>query len=204
MQEIGDPTIYPRTYWFVDHVNQDGTRVIGPLGVYYELINFLGLLFSLVVVATFLSLFRLVIDIGRSLQLLHQTQELTTPLLRQRLTVFTQGYLWGKLSIVAYMANAYVWKSSQARSSVNLDILGVVLTLFGVVFLSLPRYYLELQWYELRVAERPTAPDSVDYDDLRPSQVPFLAGRSWKPRLIANAADALLISGFLTSFWTGR
>jgi hypothetical protein len=203
MKEIADPRIYPRTYWFVDRVNADGTRVLGSLGVYYQLINFILLFFSLVVVAIFLSTFKLVIDIANSLHRLCETEMMSTELLRQQLTTFTQAYLWGKLVIAAYMINAYVWKSSQAERSLNLEILGAALTLFGLLFLSLPRYYIELQWYALRMSNTSDQAEAVEYEDLRPSSLPFLGQRYWKPRLVANSLDALFIGGFVTNFWVG-
>lgn len=79
-------------------------------------------------------------------------------------------------------------------------VLGSVLTLFGVVFLSIPRYYVELQWFRLQAAKEAGAAAVPEYEDVRPWEIDFVGG-SWKPRLVANFVDTLIIGGFITSFW---
>lgn len=152
MAENMDPTIYHLNYWFIDHVRPDGSRVIGALGFYYGLLNFCLLFFSLLIAAAFISEFRLLFQVAESLDRLSQKEAVSTELLRSRLKTFTQAYLAGKLAVASYMANALVWKTAQVRHSTNLLIYGGALTLIGVVFLSIPRYYVELQWLRLRAA----------------------------------------------------
>ncbi|OLC66645.1 MAG: hypothetical protein AUH79_05790 [Betaproteobacteria bacterium 13_1_40CM_4_64_4] len=113
---------------------------------------------------------------------------------------FTQVYLAGKLVVALYMANALVWRTSQAQHSANLLVLGGALTFFGVVFLSIPRYYIELQWFRLRTARPGTAVTAPEYEDLRPWEIDFVGG-SWKPRVAATVIDILIIGGFVGSFW---
>ncbi|MGA2351659.1 MAG: hypothetical protein ABSF70_14590 [Terracidiphilus sp.] len=199
MAENMNPAIYPLNYWFIDHTNLDGSRVIGALGFYYGLLNFCLLFFTLLVTAAFVSEFRLLFQVAESLDRLCLKQPVSTELLRNRLNSFTQAYLAGKLAVASYMANALVWKTSQAQHSTNLLFLGAALTLFGVVFLSIPRYYIELQWFRLRAASAADA-TTIGYEDLRPWEINFVGG-SWKPRVMANVIDTLIIGGFVTSFW---
>ena len=147
MTDNMNPSIYPRNYWFIDHLRPDGSRVIGAFGVYYGLLNFCLLLFSLFVLAAFLSQFRLLVEIANSLERLTAGQPISTEMLRTRLTTFTQTYLAGKLVVASYMVNALTWKTSQIQHSTNLIAMGGALTLFGVVFLSIPS---------------PTLPRSID------------------------------------------
>jgi hypothetical protein len=200
MAENMNPTIYPRLYWFVDHIEPNKTRVMGSFGFYYGFLNFCLMLFSILVAATFISQFRLLIEIGRTLDRLANESTLTTEMLRARLTTFTQSYLAGKLAVAAYMVNARAWKTSQMHHSIALVVYGGILTLFGVVFLSLPRYYVELLWFHLRTARRGNGEPIPEYDDLRPLEIGFVRG-SWKVRVVAGAMDALIISSFITSFW---
>ena len=200
MTENLNPAIYPRNYWFIDHVMPDGSRVIGAFGFYYGLLNFCLLLFSLLVAAAFVSEFRLVLQIAESLDHVKAGSSMTTEVLRTRLTTFTQAYLAGKLAVASYMGNALVWKTSQAQHSNNLAVLGGALTLFGVVLLSIPRYYIELQWFRLRAAMPSAAESDPEYEDLRLWEVDFLGG-SWKPKLVAHVLDTLMIGGFISSFW---
>ena len=201
MTENMNPSIYPRVYWFVDHLESNKTRVMGAFGYYYGFLNFCLMSFSILVAATFISQFRVLIQIGGSLDRLASGETLSTESLRTRLTTFTQSYLAGKLAVAAYMANALAWKTSQTQHSTNLVVYGGILTLFGVVFLSLPRYYVELLWFRLRTARRGSTDPVPEYEDLRPLEVGFLGGFSWKPRVVAGAMDALIISGFITTFW---
>jgi hypothetical protein len=201
MAENMNPSIYPRNYWFIDHVRSDGSRVIGAFGFYYGLLNFCLLLFTLLVAAAFLSEFRLLVQIAESLDRLTTEQPVTTEVLRKRLTTFTQAYVAGKLVVASCMANALVWKTSQARHSNNLVILGGALTFFGVVLLSIPRYYIELQWFWLRTRRPDTSTITrAEYEDLRPWEIDFPGG-SWKPKLVAHVLDSVMIGGFIFSFW---
>jgi len=200
MADNMNPSIYPRAYWFIDHVRPDGSRVIGAFGFYYGLLNFCLLLFATLVAAAFVSEFRLLIQIAESLERLKSNQSMTTEELRKRLTTFTQAYLAGKLVVGSYMANPLAWKTAQTQRSTNLVVLGCALTLFGVFLLSVPRYYIELQWFRLRALESDAGAAIPEFEDLRPWEIDFIGGR-WKPRLWASVIDTVIIGGFFSSFW---
>ena len=176
MTENMDPAIYRLNYWFIDHVRTDGSRVIGAFGFYYGLLNFCLLLFSLLVAAAFVSEFRLLFQVAESLDRLSLKQSVSTEVLRSRLKTFTQAYLAGKLVVAFYMAIALVWKTAQARHSANLLVLGGALTFFGVVFLSIPRYYIELQWFRLRAARPGIGSAGLGRPPLRQSMCPRYRG----------------------------
>jgi len=200
MAENLDPSIYPRTYWFIDHVRPDGSRVIGAFGFYYGFLNFCLLLFTLFVAAVFISEFRLLVQIAESLDRLSTKRPVTTEVLRQKLATFTQAYVAGKLVVASCMANALAWKTSQTHHSNTLVVLGAALTFFGVVFLSIPRYYIELQWFWLRTARSVAAGTAPEYEDLRPWEIDFPGG-TWKPKLVAHILDSVMIGGFVFSYW---
>jgi hypothetical protein len=71
----------------------------------------------------------------------------------------------------------------------------MALSLFGVFFVSIPRYYIELEWFRLKVRRAKESQDftEIRHDDLRP----------FNTRLIAYIVDVFLISGFIGSFWLG-
>src|SRR5260221_5378591 len=53
MTENMSPSIYPKIYWYVDHIERNGTRVMGAFGFYYGFLNFCLMSFSILVAATF-------------------------------------------------------------------------------------------------------------------------------------------------------
>jgi hypothetical protein len=97
VREVLDPRVYARAHWFIDSITPDGRRILGPFGMYYGILNFILLAFSLSVLIVFLSAFRLCLDIGRSLSSLRARQPMSTAMLQVRLTTFTQAYLAAKL-----------------------------------------------------------------------------------------------------------
>jgi hypothetical protein len=95
------------------------------------------------------------------------------------------------------MLNAYTWRWSHPQGSYNLILMGLALSFFGVIFVSIPRYYLELQWFWARIAQQP----DERYEDLRSWNLPFIGPWDRKPTLVAHVLDTLLIGGFIASFW---
>jgi len=189
--EIMNPDLYQKSYWFTEEIA--GIRVLGGLGVYYVLLNYSLLVISLLALAAFLSVAWLAFQVGRRLSAspLLETSELLD--LRERLTMFTQAYAVAKLLAAVYMLNAYTWRWERPEHSVNLILLGAVLTVMGVFFVSMPRYFIELQWYRLKQAGLTKMPAELRnaYDDIRPFEI----------QLLANFVDVIVIGGFALSFW---
>ena len=71
--------------------------------------------------------------------------------------------------------------------------MGSALTFGGVFLVSIPRYYVELTWYEVNVRRASLAGETLpeESQDLRTSEV----------RLLAWILDGLIISSYIVSFW---
>jgi hypothetical protein len=188
------PSIYPKIGWWVGSVAPGGMRVLSGLGIYYAILNFALLSVCVTALLAFLSLFFLCLQFGNQISKQPFSTEITFESIQSSLTMFTQAYIVLKLLIVTLMLNAYVWKKfAQPRGSMNLAALGLVLTIIGVFLISVPRYYIELEWFKFRVgrAMALNQPINLERDDLRP----------FNARLIAGLADSLIIGGFAFSFF---
>lgn len=82
-------------------------------------------------------------------------------------------------------------KAGTLGNTGNIYVAGFFLSLVGVVFVSLPRYFLELQWYRYRHRVAGHTGAAPAYQDTRP----------FSAKLIATVLDTLLIGGFITEFW---
>lgn len=191
ISDVTDVTRVPDHYWFV-HLLADGTRSIGPLGVYYFLINFVLLTITLISITLFMTIFTTVFRVGAALDSYEPAESVDFREIRLKLSSYTEAYLLGKALAFLYMLNLILWQASPLGKTDNLWIAGLFASLIGVVFISLPRYFVELQWYRYRErAGLLPEDDQHQYQDIRP----FYA------KALATVFDTLLISGFIMSFW---
>lgn len=189
--DITDPGRVPIDYWFVK-ITANGERTIGPLGVYYFLINFVLLSITLISITFFMSIFSAVFSVGAALQNYKHPDRIDFSAVRSKLEAFTEAYLLGKALTFLYMVNILMWQSSPLGNTNNLWIAGLFASLIGVVFVSLPRYFVELQWYRYRQRTGQLPEDEPgQHQDIRP----FYA------QVMATIVDTLLIGGFMMSFW---
>ena len=91
------------------------------------------------------------------------------------------------------MLNVYTWKWEHPHGSLNLIFMGLALTIVGVIFVSIPRYFIELQWlhFQQRQQNEGITECSPKYVDIRP----------FGTKLAAHLLDTLIIGGFIFSFW---
>lgn len=191
MRESLDPAMFPKVGWWVARVTSEGSRVLSPLGIYYALLNFALLAVCIMAALAFLSLFFLCVRFGQIVAHQPVTNEVSFETIRGVLSDFTQAYIVMKLLAVTLVLNTHTWKYESPQGSLNVVAMNVVLLLFGVFFISVPRYYIELEWFYFR-EKRSLArhdPEDLERDDVRPPNA----------RLVALVADWLFLSGFLFS-----
>ena len=192
--ECLDPTIYAKTYWYIAGVDSEGQRLLGGLGVYYSLLTYSLFLTTFSAIVALVPLFTIAAEVGRAFRR-STTTLVSFDALRESLSDFVSAYLVAKALTAVLMINAFTWKGSEQRQSFNLIALGIVLTLVGLFFVSVPRYYIEMEWYALSVRRAQAAGEPIPTEsaDLRSRNI----------RLFAHLLDTLLIGGFFTSFWFG-
>lgn len=194
VRESIDPSVYPKVGWWVSQTGVGGERLLGLIGTYYAILNFVLLGVCLTALLAFLSMFFLCIRVGRGLASETESNTLDFDGLRTCLRHFTESYLSVKLLASVLMLNAYTWKFEKPLASFNMVAMGLALALFGVFFVSIPRYYVELEWFKFKArrALAQGAEPSMLRDDLRP----------FGTRVVAQVIDVLIVSGFILTFFT--
>jgi hypothetical protein len=194
LQECINPAVYPKVGWWVDTIGASGERVLGIVGFYYTILNFTLLFICLTALASFLSMFFLCIRAGKALANELPSSAITFESLRKILTQFTESYLVAKILTAILMLNAYTWKFEKPLASFNMTMMGGALAVFGVFFVSIPRYYIELEWfkYKTRKAIFNGEEPSLHKDDIRP----------FGTRVAAHIIDLFIVSGFILTFFT--
>lgn len=186
IRDIMNPENVSQLYWFMD-LTPTGDRTLGPLGVYYFLINFVLLMITLTSITLFMSMFVSAIDVGRSLATKSHPSDAGFAVLKAKLSAFTEAYILAKGLTFVYMVNFILWKRSPLGETQNIYVALIFLTLFGVLFVSLPRYFVELQWYRYLVRSGQAGDGDVVEHDIRP----------FKTYVLASILDVVLISGFV-------
>lgn len=193
ISECLNPAVYGKVYWFISSVNETGQRIIGPLGVYYSLLTYSFFLTGFSATVALIPLFAIAAEAGRCFRAPSTTAPASFDALRESLSDFMNAYVVAKALTVVMMLNYFTWRWMEPRHSINVVALGILLTLVGLFFVSVPRYYIELEWYELSVRRAQAAgePIPIESGDLRSRNV----------RLFAHLVDSLLIGGFISSFF---
>lgn len=149
-------------YWFLNTDHQ-----LGSLGIYYFLLNFSLLIITLIALVFFMTIYKLVFDIGKALSSKNEIGKLEFGILKTKLFAFTEAYMVTKWIIAAYIANIWIWALSPLGKDVtdNFEIAVILLAIIGLNLLSFPRLFVELQWHKLKVR----SPQLLDlrHQDLR-------------------------------------
>lgn len=193
IRECTLPTVYSRPAWYFDRVLPDGSRILGVVGTFYTLLNYSLLVVCCTAAFCMFPYSIVAAEVARGIR----SRDLTAPIefeaLSSALSNFTYAYISVKLFTAFLMLNLVTWSWAQPRASVNFFVLKLLLSTIGLVVVSLPRYYVELEWYQLRVraAQASGTPIPLQSDDLRDRLVGFVAG----------VLDLFLGFTFVISFW---
>ncbi len=173
-------------YWFLTEI--DGQYELRGIGIYYFLLNFSLLLVTLIALTFFMSIYKLLMKIGKSLATRQEVGKLEFQEIKAKLSTFTEGYIVTKGIIAAYIINIWIWAASPIGKGTtsNLIIALALLTIIGFFLVSFPRYFVELQWYKLKLRASDKDILNKSYEDLR----------TFKVKVIAQVLDWIFIGGF--------
>jgi hypothetical protein len=177
MNDVSDIERIRRVYWFLDRMAGGEVR-LNSLGVYYFLLNFVLLLFTLIAFTFFMSAFAGTIRLASTISQAEpgsikglRFEELST-----RLQTYIQAYLAAKCQVAIYIVNFWVWEKSPLGQTGNLLIAHVCLFMFGVLFLSYPRVYFELQWAKLKNKSQDIDLNDMQFDRLMSQRTRIASG----------------------------
>ena len=127
------------------------------------------------------------------------TNEITFDTIKDILSSFTSAYVVLKLLAVTLVIHVYTWQMSKPEATFSFKITTLALVIFGVFFISIPRYYIELEWFKFRVRRErasgvPESQLNRETDDIRPFQV----------RILSWIADGVVLSSFLAAYLTPK
>lgn len=179
-------------YWFFTE-NEAGDFELKALGVYYFLLNFSLLITTLIALTFFMSIYKMMMGVGSALGLKKSVGKLDFQKLKIKLSAFTEAYILAKGLVATYILNVIIWIQSplgENATDKNIQVAVIVLGIIGVFMVSIPRYYVELQWYRLKNRATEEEAKLLEYEDLRPLWMNF----------VATVLDTLLIGGFILSY----
>jgi hypothetical protein len=192
--ELLNTSVYSKQFWFVELLPNTNTRVLGIVGFYYSFLNFVMQFISLLALIMYFMIFYSTMRLGSELKAMDKDSKITFEEVQARFYTFTKAYIVAKGLTAIYMLNVFTWRWSQSKHSVNMMVLACLMSFFGVFVISLPRYYIELQWHQLKVRQSKLpghSEDKIVFEDIRPFGIKFIA---W-------ILDSLIIGGFISSFW---
>ncbi|QEI13620.1 hypothetical protein [Cellvibrio japonicus] len=139
------------TYWFLEKL-PSGDVKLSSLGVYYFLLNFLLLLFTLISLTFFMSVFSGTIRIAKALKSVapNALSELKFDVFAVKLQVYVSAYLAAKFQVAAYICNFWLWEKSPLGNTGNVMVAHIFLFVVCAIFLAIPRSFFELQWSNLQ------------------------------------------------------
>ena len=193
MKESLDINNYAKYFWYVEHITPNGEQILGSFGLYYTFLNFALGYFVVFAFLMYLRIFVASIQIGKSISKIEATSKLQFNDLKKGLTPFINGYLYAKILALLYMFNWYTWQWSNPKNSINVVAFGLALLIVGVFIISIPRYFIQLKWYQLTVrqAKYKRKNSIIAYEDIRPKKVIY----------IVSLIDILFGIAFITSLW---
>jgi len=173
-------------YWFLTKINDQ--YEVRALGVYYFLLNFSLLIVTLIALTFFMSIYALIMSVGKALESKKEIGQFEFKILKEKLSIFTEAYIITKGIIACYIANIWIWAASPMGKGVteNFAIAVILLAIIGVFLVSFPRYFVELQWYKLKLRAPGGLGLNHSYEDLR----------TFKIKNIAQVLDYAFIGGF--------
>jgi hypothetical protein len=167
LAEIMDKEVYEQRFWYLD-VAQSGERMINALGIYHSLYTFTLFVFSFFVIAFLISIFVIAIIFGDTLENRQDIASIDIQKLRNELGHFSLLSILAKTMAAIYMINSFTWKWQNPTASINFQLFIFALMFLGIFVISIPRYYIETQWYKAKVISiySDVSEEVIEYDNL--------------------------------------
>jgi hypothetical protein len=169
------------TFWF-SHFPSSGLGRLNSLGIYYFLLNFTLMFFTIVSLTCYMAAFASVVRVAKALGSYPDGNHITAQEMNIRLVSFTVAWIAARFQVAVYVINYWIWQKSDLGKADNLVITRALLMLVGILFLWIPREYIELQWQRFR-QRTGVRDDDIDLNSPVDERL----------RLVAKVLDTVLI-----------
>lgn len=133
-------------FWFLG--DPAGNGILRPITVYYTILNFLILVFTLFCVAVFVTAVQPIVRLSSliALRKLPMDQGAEAGLVA-RLAPFGDCYLFAKMLLAITMIHSIVWSYSPLAVTQNFNLERGFIVFVSIFFIAIPRLHFELEWY---------------------------------------------------------
>jgi hypothetical protein len=170
MNELIDPQIYAKQYWFITHTLADGQRLLSSISMYYMIMPFVLFFFGIFTIFVYFSMMLMTISIGSKIPQIDRFTDMGD--IRHFFKDFLRINLYAEIIVAAFMLNAFSWDRQQPANSFLFIAFIFALWCFGAFIISIPRYYIEIEWHKYQYSrfiknqEREDKDEPV-YEELR-------------------------------------
>ena len=180
-------------YWFFNSVG--GVRTLNRAGYYYVFLNSVLLFITSMAAFCYIALSIEIFRFGKYLpQVAASINRATTSdaaakkgsladiesKIQETLDEYAYSYIIAKVLVATYAVNIILWQASPAGKVANVNSAIVALAIIGLVFLVVPRLYLNSKWHRIKHAML-SAGGEVDADDIGEELTPrrFRKSETW-------------------------
>lgn len=175
-------------FWFLG--DPSTTSTLKSITVYYTILNFLILVFTLFCVAIFVTAVQPIVKLSSliSARKLALDKESTEGLVA-KMAPFADCYLFAKMLLAITMIHSIVWSYSPLAVTSNFNVERGFIVFVSIFFIAIPRLHFELEWYRSALFYREQGVNV----ELAPKYIRgFHYYAIW-------AADFLIVGGYLMS-----
>lgn len=165
VSDLADSDRTATLYWFFDEVG--GVRTLNRAGYYYVFLNSILLFLTSMAAFCYIALSIEIFRFGKYLpQMAASINRATAPdavakkaslvdiesKIQESLDEYAYSYIIAKVLVATYAVNIILWQASPAGKVANVNSAIVALAIIGLIFLVVPRLYLNSKWHRLKYA----------------------------------------------------
>ena len=193
VSDLANSHLTTTLYWFFNSVG--GVRTLNRAGYYYVFLNSVLLFITSMAAFCYIALSIEIFRFGKYLPLVAASINRATTSdaaakkasladieskIQETLDEYAYSYIIAKVLVATYAVNIILWQASPAGKVANVNSAIVALAIIGLVFLVVPRLYLNSKWHRIKHAML-SAGGEVDADDIGEELTPrrFRKSETW-------------------------
>jgi hypothetical protein len=183
--DLADPRTTSNLYWFFDP-DRRFVRTLNRAGYYYVFLNAVLLFITSMAAFCYIALSIEIFRFGKFVPEFvavhreagsaaggggHEALQAAELKIQETLDEYAYSYIVAKVLVATYGVNIVIWQMSPARGVANVNSAIVALAIIGLIFLVVPRLYLNSRWHRVKFAvlkEAGKTDDPSIGEDLKP------------------------------------